>query len=285
MKKNHSVVNLEPLVAGVIGNPIRQSKSPIIHSYWLKKHSINGYYIPLNLNKRNIKPLLKLVRTGVIQGFNVTVPFKQEILSHVDEKSDAAKLIGAANIIYRSETGKIMADNSDCFGFCQALIQNYSQYSFSNETVLIYGAGGAAYAIVYAYLSAKVKKIKVINRTRDNAEKLSHHFNNQVETYDWSENEIALKNVTTIVNTTSLGMLNATDFYLSLDKGFNVKLAIDLIYNPLETSFLKQARQSNIDTMNGLDMLIHQAIPGFNYWYGLTPESDSTLLKTIKSHL
>ena len=273
------------LVAGVIGNPINQSRSSLIHKYWLKKHNINGHYIPLHLHKHDLNLMFTLVKNETFKGFNVTIPFKTDVLKFADELTLAAASIGAANTIFLRNDGKVIADNTDYIGFLDSLHRNQPNYNFHNETVLIYGAGGASYAVVYAYLKSKVKKIRIINRTLSKAKDLASKFSSNIDVYDWNDQEDALKGTTTIVNTTSLGMLNSKRDKFNLKSLESVNLAIDLIYNPLETSFLHQAKIGNINIVNGIDMLIYQAIPGFNCWFGVRPVYDKKVKNILEQSI
>ena len=271
-------------IAGVIGDPINHTRSPLIHQYWINKNQINCFYIPLRVKSFELEKKLFHIKELNFSGLNVTIPHKENILNFVDEIKDSAKVIGAANTIY-FKNGKIIADNTDTYGFLQSLIKNFPNYNFKREKVLIIGAGGASRAVASVFLKQKTKEIRIINRNIDKAMKIKNDLSSKIKVYSWSEFPGSLSEITTIVNTTSLGNLGSELFNLSLKGVKKGGIAIDLIYNPLKTSFMKQAEKENMRVINGLDMLIYQAKSGFQNWFKKKPTYTNELRKIIEDSI
>ena len=271
-------------IAGVIGDPINHTRSPLIHNYWIKKSNINCFYIPLNIKSSDLEKKLIFIRELGFCGLNVTIPHKEKIINLADEIMESAKVVGAANTIY-FENGKIIADNTDTYGFYQSILKNFPKYNFKKEKVLIFGSGGAARAVTSVFLKEKALEISIINRSREKAERLRNDLSYKIKTYDWNDYSKALRGVSTIVNTTSLGNLGSEKFSIDLKGVRKNGIAIDLVYNPLKTSFMKKAEKENLKVINGLDMLIYQAKKGFQKWFNKTPTYTPELRKLIENSL
>ena len=269
--------NRRPLLAAVLGNPISHSRSPRMHNYWLKKNKINGYYLPIKVAPEDFERVIRsLIKKG-FSGVNVTIPFKLSAMKIADECSDIAKYIGAANTLTFTEEKKIYADNTDAYGFINNIKSKYADWSPKKGSSLILGAGGASRAVIAALLSEGSNKIIVINRTIEKAEKLKIQFENKIKVESWNDlNEIA-ESSSNIINTTSLGMNDESSIPINPASIPKDALVSDLVYVPLETNFLKLARNRKSRTVDGLGMLIHQAIPGFKNWFGKTPVSTKEL--------
>ena len=266
-----------PLLAGIIGNPISHSKSPKLHNYWLNKYGIDGYYIPVGVHPNKLKPTIDSLITLGFRGINVTMPHKSSVLTFADTITDRASVIGAANTLYFSTTGKVTADNTDGYGFIKNIYHHFENWNPRVGDAVVFGAGGAAKAIVYALLAEGVPKVKILNRTKIKAELIAEHFGHKVEVFDWYSYGEALHGAKTIVNTTSLGMVNQPQFKPSFETVSSNALVADLVYNPLETDFLRLAKQSGCQTVDGLGMLLFQAELGFSNWFNLMPEIDNEL--------
>ena len=271
-------------IAGVIGDPINHTRSPLIHNYWIKKSNINCFYIPLNIKSSDLEKKVIFIRELGFCGLNVTIPHKEKIINLADEIMESAKVVGAANTIY-FENGKIIADNTDTYGFYQSILKNFPKYNFKKEKVLIFGSGGAARAVTSVFLKEKALEISIINRSREKAERLRNDLSYKIKTYDWNDYSKALRGVSTIVNTTSLGNLGSEKFSIDLKGVRKNGIAIDLVYNPLKTSFMKKAEKENLKVINGLDMLIYQAKKGFQQWFKKTPIYTPKLRKLIENSL
>lgn len=262
-------------LAGVIGSPIAHSKSPLLHGHWLKTLGIRGFYIPMDVAAEDLEAVLRtLPRMGFV-GVNITVPHKVAALKIADLVTDRATLIGAANTLIFREDGKILADNTDGYGFIENLRQNAPDWDPAAGPAAVLGAGGAARAVVASLLDAGVPEILLTNRTRARAETLQLDFGNRVRVIDWVQAGNILEDAATVVNTTALGMMGKPELRVPLDGLQKGALVTDLVYNPLQTRLLREAEEMGCVTVDGLGMLIHQAVPGFERWFGQRPEVDA----------
>ena len=267
--------------AGVIGWPIKHSKSPVLHGHWLKRYDLSGEYLPIALSPDEFADgLRKLVKKG-FKGVNVTIPYKETALKTADTITDRAALIGAANTLHFHADGTIGADNTDGYGFIQNLRQNAPDWDPKAGPALVLGAGGAARAIVWALLNEGAPCVRIANRTRLRAENLANHFGAKVEVVEWSNASEAMDGAVTIVNTTSLGMEGQPELRISFDDAPVNCLVTDIVYAPLITPFLEKANAHGLKTVDGLGMLLHQAAPGFESWFGQTPEVDEDLRQAV----
>lgn len=262
-------------LAGVIGSPIAHSKSPQLQRHWLKTYGLDGYYIPMDIASANLKDaLMTLPKMGFV-GVNITLPHKEAVLEIADLVTDRATLIGAANTLIFRKDGKIHADNTDGYGFLENLKAGAPQWIPQAGPAVVMGAGGAARAVVASLLDAGVPEILISNRTRVRAEKLADDFGQRVQVVDWVQVGNALEEAVLTVNTTSLGMIGKPELRVPLDGLRKGTIATDLVYTPLQTNFLKEAGALGCATVDGLGMLLHQAVPGFERWFGQRPEVDS----------
>ena len=270
-----------PFLAGVIGHPISHSKSPKLHNYWLSKYNINGYYIPLSITTEKLKSsITSLIDLG-FKGVNITIPHKTNVLSIADSVTDRASLIGAANTLYFSKSGKVHADNTDGYGFIQNIRDQIPDYDFYDKTAIIYGAGGSARAIASALISNGIKEIGITNRTRSKAQIISENLGAKVAVVDWRTAPETIASADIIINTTSMGMVGQPDFSQPISRAKKTALVVDIVYNPIVTSFLKQAKQLKLKTVGGVGMLINQAVPGFEHWFQKTPVIDDDIRRLI----
>ena len=268
------MTNKIPL-AGVIGTPIAHSKSPEIHGYWLKKYNIAGAYIPMDVNTSNLKEVLKVLPKAGFVGVNITIPHKETVLELADLVTDRATLIGAANTLIFRKDGKIHADNTDGYGFLENLKSGAPNWNPSAGPATVLGAGGAARAVISSLLDSGVPEILLTNRTKIRAESLAENFGNRVKVIDWVQAGNILEGSALVVNTTALGMVGKKEMRIPLD-GLSINTIVtDLVYTPLETELLSTARQIGCVTIDGLGMLLHQAVPGFERWFGLRPTVDN----------
>ena len=266
-----------PPLAAVIGWPIGHSKSPIIHTHWLKMHGIPGHYIPIGLRPENFETGIRSLPKLGFKGANITIPYKETILSIAKSVSDRAALIGAANTIVFREDGGFHADNTDGYGFVQNLRQHAPDWSASLGPALVLGAGGASRAVISALLEDGAPEVRIANRTRHRADILKDQFGAKIRVFDWGRLGDAMPGVATIVNTTSLGMVGEPPLNVRLDHAPQTALVTDIVYNPLKTELLLQAESHGMRTVDGLGMLLHQAVPGFESWFDHRPVVDSTL--------
>lgn len=270
-------------LAGVIGSPIAHSRSPALHGYWLRRYGIKGHYIPMDIAQADLAEALRLLpRLGFV-GLNVTIPHKETILGLADIVTDRAALIGAANTLIFRKDGRIHADNTDGAGFIANLRQNAPQWNPPAGPAVVFGAGGAARAVVAALIEVGVPEIRLANRTRPRAEVFRSDFGAKVTVHDWIQAGNMLEGATTVVNTTSLGMTGKPEFRVPLDAMEPGALATDLVYTPLRTQFLIEAEAAGATIVDGLGMLLHQAAPGFERWFGHRPEVDEATRQAVLS--
>lgn len=270
-------------LAGVIGSPIAHSKSPRLQNYWLHKYGIAGYYIPMDISQADLPDALRTLPKMGFVGVNVTIPHKETVLQLADLVTDRAALIGAANTLIFRQDGKIHADNTDGYGFMQNLRQSAPQWDPTAGPAAVLGAGGAARAVIASLLEVGVPEIRLANRTRPRAETLRTDFGPKVVVHDWVQAGNMIEDCTTVVNTTSLGMVGKSEFRVPLD-GLSPKAVVtDLVYTPLRTKFLETAEQMGCTTVDGLGMLLHQATPGFERWFGQRPEVDEKTRAVVLS--
>lgn len=261
-------------LAAVLGSPVAHSRSPALHGYWLKRYGIRGHYVPIDVAPGDLRDVLAMMPRMGFVGCNVTIPHKEEALRLADVISDRAALIGAANTLIFRKDGKIQADNTDGAGFIANLRQHAPRWAPSAGPATIFGAGGAARAVVAALIEVGVPEIRVMNRTRARADALRSDFGAKVVAVDWTQAPALIEDAATVVNTTSLGMTGKADFTQSLDRINPAALVTDLVYTPLKTQFLIEAEERGCQTVDGLGMLLHQAAPGFERWFGHRPEVD-----------
>jgi shikimate dehydrogenase len=268
-------------LAGVIGSPIAHSRSPILHNYWLKRYGIKGHYVPLDIAQADLAEALRMLPKLGFAGVNVTIPHKESVIALADIVTDRAALIGAANtLIFRSD-GKIHADNTDGSGFVSNLRQYAPDWQPKAGPAVVFGAGGAARAIIAALIEVGAPEIKLTNRTRARAEALRADFGAKVTVVDWVQAAHVLDDAATVVNTTALGMIGKPEFNVSLAEINPKALVNDLVYTPLQTEFLTAAAEMGCKTVDGLGMLLHQAAPGFERWFGHRPEVDEETRDTV----
>jgi shikimate dehydrogenase len=262
-------------LAGVIGSPIAHSKSPQLHRHWLKTYGIQGHYIPMDVAVEDLEQVLKTLPKMGFVGVNLTLPHKEKVMEIADLITDRATLIGAANTLIFRKDGKIHADNTDGYGFIENLKTGAPQWNPRSGPAAILGAGGAARAVIASLLDAGVPEIFLSNRTRVRAEKLQKDFGNRVQVYDWVQAGNMIDDVSLLVNTTSLGMIGKGELRVPLDGLRSHTVVTDLVYAPLKTKMLATAEEYGCVTVDGLGMLLHQAVPAFERWFGRRPEVDS----------
>jgi shikimate dehydrogenase len=270
-------------LAGVIGHPIAHSRSPALHGFWLRRYGVKGHYIPMDVAPADLETTLRhLPKIGFV-GLNVTLPHKEVILKIADVISDRAALIGAANTLIFRKDGKIHADNTDGAGFVANLRQNAPHWVPAAGPAAVFGAGGAARAVVAALIEVGVPEIRIANRSRPRAEALRADFGAKLVVYDWVQAANMLEGAATVINTTSLGMAGKPEFRVPLDAIEPGSVVNDLVYNPLKTTFLAEAEQRGATIVDGLGMLLHQAAPGFERWFGPTPAVDEATRQAVLS--
>jgi len=267
-------------LAGVMGWPVSHSLSPRLHSYWLREYSISGGYVPLPVAPPQLEVAMRGLSALGFAGCNVTVPHKEAVLPFMDKLSATAQRIGAVNTVVVQAHGSLMGDSTDGHGFITALREEAPGWAVDMPAVIL-GAGGAARAIMDALAQAGVREFRLINRTPDRAHKLATDLGLAAQVHSWGEAPLALKDAGLLVNTTTLGMSGQPALPLALDGLPLQAVVFDCVYKPLETVLLQQAAQRGHVAVGGLGMLMHQAVPGFASWFGLTPQ----VTPALRAHL
>lgn len=259
-------------LAGVIGSPVAHSRSPALHGHWLKTYGIRGHYVPMDVAAEDLEQVLRTLPKAGFVGCNVTIPHKEAALALADVISDRAALIGAANTLIFRPDGKIHADNTDGYGFIANLRQNAPQWLPAAGPAALIGAGGAARAVLASLLEVGVPEIRIANRTRARADALRAEFGARIVVYDWAQAGNMMEDALTVVNTSSLGMVGQPELRVPLDALDFRAIVTDLVYTPLRTRLLDEAAAAGCTVVDGLGMLLHQAAPGFERWFGTRPE-------------
>ncbi|MDO5621641.1 MAG: shikimate dehydrogenase [Paracoccus sp. (in: a-proteobacteria)] len=268
-------------LAGVIGWPVAHSRSPVLHQHWLDRYNIPGHYVPLPIQHDHLAEVLHAMPRMGFVGANVTIPHKEAVLALADIVTDRAALIGAANTLIFRPDGKIHADNTDGYGFIANIRQMAPGWIPELGPTALIGAGGAARAVVASLLEAGVTELRIANRTRVRAEQIKAEFGARVVVYDWAQVGNMMEGATTVVNATSMGMTGKPPLRVPMDALAPGTLVTDLVYTPLDTPFLLEARARGCEIVDGLGMLLHQAAPGFERWFGTRPEVDEDLRQAV----
>lgn len=268
-------------LAGVIGWPIAHSRSPQLHRHWLAQYQLPGDYIPIPVRPDDLADVLRILPRMGFVGANLTIPHKEAALQLADNVTDRAALIGAANTLIFHEDGKIHADNTDGYGFIANLLQHAPDWRADQGAAAVIGAGGASRAVVASLLESGAPELRITNRTKLRAEQIKAEFGAKVVVYDWAQIGNMLDGARTIVNATSMGMTGKSPLRLPFDALSPDALVTDLVYTPLMTDFLTAAKDRGCQIVDGLGMLLHQAAPGFERWFGKRPEVDDVLRQAV----
>ncbi len=263
-------------LAGVMGWPVEHSRSPRLHGYWLDHHEIDGAYVPLAVAPENFRAALDGLAAAGFRGVNVTIPHKEAAFDACDAIDDHAKRIGAVNTIVFTGDGAIHGSNTDAFGFIEN-IRHAADWRADSGAAVLLGAGGAARAICVALIDAGYQEIRVVNRTLDRARNLADEFGAPVAAHPWDQRSSALAGASLLVNSTSLGMAHQPPLDIDLTALPTTAVVNDIVYVPLETELLASARARGNPVVDGLGMLLHQARPGFESWFGVRPEVTDAL--------
>jgi shikimate dehydrogenase len=264
-------------LAGVMGWPVGHSLSPRLHNYWLDFHGIDGAFVPLPVAPEHFAQALRILPRLDFRGVNVTVPHKEAALAAVDRLDPLARRIGAVNTIVMSEDGTLSGSNTDAYGFSAHLAASVPGFSAASGTAVIIGAGGAARAVAVALTDMGAPEIRIINRTLARAEELALALGGSAHVVDWSGRARALEGASIVVNTTTQGMAGQPALDLDLSRLPASAVVYDIVYNPLETALLAAARGRGHRVVDGLGMLLHQAVAGFEAWFGVRPEVTAQL--------
>ena len=277
-EKNHQAPH-----AFVTGYPVLHSRSPQIHRFWLKKYNISGQYDPIEVAPEEFSNFINTLQNQGFCGGNVTIPHKSDAFRLAEKRDAIATTIGAANTLW-FENGHLCATNTDGYGFA-ANLDDFAP-GWAGGAALVIGAGGASRAVIYTLKQRGFDRIYLVNRTKARADELAEHFGKPVQAHLWDKLDSLVREVDFIVNTTSLGMENrfntpGNETFINLDSAKPTALVTDIVYTPLITPILAQAQKLGLKTVDGIGMLLHQAVPGFERWFGVRPEVDEQLRSEI----
>lgn len=266
------IISGKARLAGVLGWPVGHSRSPRLHGFWLERHGIDGAYVPLAVAPENLESVIRALPRMGFRGANLTVPHKEKALGLVDELDPLAERIGAVNTLVFGEDGRILGRNTDAFGFLENLRRGAPGWNPEAGPAVVLGAGGAARAVCVALKSAGVPEIRLVNRSTDRAKALARGLHGTFSVFSWDQVAPTLDGAALLVNTTTLGMTGHPP--LDIDLGPLPKNAVvnDIVYAPLITDLLAQAQARGNPIVDGLGMLLWQAVPGFEAWFGIRPE-------------
>ncbi|MBZ9938023.1 shikimate dehydrogenase [Mesorhizobium sp. BR1-1-16] len=270
--------------AAVLGWPVKHSRSPLIHRHWLARYGIEGDYVRHAVAPEEISDFLSSFATGPFIGANVTVPHKEAAFAAVAKADGVATALGAVNTLWL-EKGELIGGNTDALGFLANLDQHVPNFGARGGPAIVLGAGGAARAVIHALKARGFAPVYVVNRSRDRAEAMVERFGAPVIAAGWQDVPGLLKDAALLVNTTSLGMEGQPPLEIDLAPAPDTMLVTDIVYAPLETPLLKAARGRGLATVDGLGMLLHQAAPGFEHWFGVRPEVTDELRRIILSDM
>jgi shikimate dehydrogenase len=264
-------------LAGIMGWPVAHSLSPRLHGHWLRRHGIDGAYVPLPVMPERLEQALRALPALNFAGVNLTIPHKETTVSLVDRLSLAAERIGAVNTVVVEPDGTLSGDYTDGFGFIASLSEGRVGWQAAAGPAVVLGAGGAARAVGVALLDAGAPEVRLLNRTPDRARALAGELGGPIHAVEWAERSAALDGAALLVNTTSLGMRGQPPLVLALNALPRTAVVTDVVYTPLITALLAVARARGNPVVDGLGMLLHQARPGFHAWFGVDPEVDEGL--------
>jgi shikimate dehydrogenase len=277
----------EPYLAGVMGWPVAHSKSPKLHGFWMQECNLDGAYVRLPVEPHGLPNALKGLAGLGFRGVNVTVPHKEAVIRHLDEVDPLAKRIGAVNTIVVNPNGHLTGYNTDAEGFWTNLVLNHPDILLADsKKALVLGAGGAARAVVGALLGNGFKSIRLANRSRERADALVRDFGDErIHVVRWDERQAVTADICLLVNTTTLGMKGQP--VLDFNVGVLPKdcVVCDLVYAPVHTPLLLNARMEGLPTVDGLGMLIHQAVPAFTKFFDRPPPLDKDAMARLRLFL
>lgn len=273
------------LLAGVMGWPIMHSRSPMIHNYWFARHQLAGAYVPLAIRPEGLEQALRALPALGFAGCNVTIPHKQEAMRIVDEVHESARAIGAISCVTVRPDGSLLGSNNDAFGFIRNLRRQQPHWRADAGPAVVIGAGGGSRAVCYGLLQEGVPEIRLVNRSAQRARAVAQALGGAVQAFDWEQRGELLRGAALVVNTTSQGMVGQPPLELSLERLPRQSLVSDVVYVPLETPLLAAARERGNPTVNGLGMLLNQARPAFNAWFGVMPEITPALRRVVEATL
>ena len=275
-------------LAGIMGWPVSHSRSPALHNFWLDEHDVDGAYVPLPVEPGRLETALRALPALGFRGCNLTIPHKQKAMTIVDRVDPVARRIGAVNTVLVAEDGTLEAHNTDVYGFRENLRDCVPDCDPTVGPAVVLGAGGAARAVVASLIEDGVSEIRLVNRTAVRAEQIAAELGDgqgRISVYRWDARKTVLADAGLLVNTTSLGMAGEPELEIDLARLPSQAVVVDIVYVPLDTALLVEARRRGRRTVDGLGMLLHQGRPGFEAWFGtpvrVTRELRAAVLTTL----
>ena len=260
------------LLAGVMGWPVAQSRSPALHNFWFAQHKLAGTYVPLAIPPERLERALRALPALNFAGCNLTIPLKQAAFAIVDEVDETARAIGAISCVVVRADGSLSGTNNDWYGFTHNILEFVPDWRADAGPAVVMGAGGAARAVVYGLLRSGARQIRICNRSFARAQALADALGADVRAVAWEQRHDALDGAAMLVNTTSQGMSGQPPLDLSLERLPTSALVNDIVYIPRETPLLVAARARGNRTVTGLGMLLHQGVPAWKAWFGIEPK-------------
>jgi len=273
------------LLAGVMGWPVHQSRSPMLHNYWFKQHNLAGTYVPLAVKPQDIETALRGLPALGFSGVNITIPHKQTSMPLMAEIDAVGRGIGAINLVVVRPDGSMVGSNTDAYGCIANIRQMRPEWRPDAGPVAIMGAGGASRTAIWALADAGVKEIRIANRTHERALTVAKELRAPCKVVRWEERHDILDGAAVLVNATNQGMIGQPPLDLKLDKLPKHAIVYDIVYNPIETPLLAAARARGHRVIPGLGMLLNQAPPAWKAWFGIEPKVTPELRKLIEATL
>ena len=270
------IYNEDFKAVGIIGKPLKQSLSPYLHNYWIKKYGLASYYMPLPID--NINYLKGAIKKLNFLGLNITIPYKKSIFNQLDTIDEGARKIKAVNTLI-CINNKLKGFNTDIIGFKKGLLKKKWN---KKRPVIVFGAGGAAEAILYFLKLENIKDITVVNRTKKKAIEIARKYKNIKISSDF---KLDIKEAGLIINTSSLGMIGYPELTINLNKVNKEAIIYDIVYNPINTYIITEAKKNKLEVVTGLDMFLEQARASFEVWFKIKPEINTSLINNIKKKI
>ena len=266
--------------ACVIGWPISHSRSPLIHGHWIRTYGLDADYSRVPVRPEELRGFLMGLEENGYVGCNVTIPHKEQAFAMVEPADDRTVRLQAVNTVYVRE-GRLLGTNTDAEGFVQSLRSQIHGLALANQRAVRLGAGGAAASIAAALLDEGMTEIAVVNRSPERSHALRQRLGNRLLPVPWEDRSATLEGCSLLVNTTSLGMSGQPPLEIDLHRLSYGAIVSDIVYSPLDTALLQQARHRGLRTAEGLGMLLHQAVRGFELWFGVRPEVTPSLYDIV----